>query len=121
MLASQLNGEQRTQALTEILALARLIDNEQMRVEALVNVIPLLTGKQQQWALRAVLTVSNQLVLTAGLIKLAPRLHDKAQERAIQAALAIQDEWFRAQALTAFIPAVSDQTSFLKLIREAMV
>lgn len=121
MLASQLNGEQRTQALTEILALARLIDNEQMRVEALVNVIPLLTGKQQKWALRAVLTVSNQLVLTAGLIKLAPRLHGKAQERAIQAALAIQDEWFRAQALTAFIPAVSDQTSFLKLIREAMV
>jgi nucleoside phosphorylase len=121
MLAPQLNGEQRTQVLTEILALARLLDNEQTRVEALVNVIPFLTGKQQQSALRAVLTISNQLVLTAGLIKLAPQLHGKAQEQAIQATLAIQDEWFRTQALTAFIPAVSDQTPFLKLIREAMV
>ncbi len=54
-------------------------------------------------------------------MKLAPQLHGKAQEQAIQAALAIQDEWFRAQALAAFLPAVSDQTFFLKLIRWAMV
>jgi hypothetical protein len=121
MLAPQLSGEQRTQALSQILELARLIESEQTRTEILVNVIPLLTGKEQQAALQDVLTISNELILTAALMKLAPQLNGKAREQAIEAALGVKEEWFRTGILAVFLPTVSDQSLFLKLIRKAMV
>lgn len=121
MLAPQLSGEQRAQALRQILELARLIESEQTRTEVFVNVIPLLAGKEQQQTLQTVLTISNQLILRWALLKLAPQLHGEAREQAIEAAMEAKEEWFRAAMLAAFLPVVSDQTLFLKVIRKAMV
>jgi hypothetical protein len=121
MLAPQLSGELRAQALRQILELARLIETEQTRTELLVNAIPLLTGREQQVALQDVLTISNALVLRWVLLKLAPQLNGKAQEQAIETAMGVKEEWFRAEILAACLPAVSNQTLFMKLIRKAMV
>jgi hypothetical protein len=121
MLAPQLSGDQRAQALSQTLELARLIEAEQTRTEILVNAIPLLSGKEQQATLQYVLTISNELLLTAALLRLAPQLNGKAREQAIETAMRLKEEWFRAGVLAAFLPAVSDQTLFLKLIRKAIL